>query len=118
MPQSEAGLYLAGLFLRFGVPLGLTLFLAWILKNMDLQWLEEEDRVKAAPGTDPQQRPQERPQEKSQGCWIYHNLPQEITAKKGSQGACWNLRIRFEGSLPDECLDCVYFKEKLFENAA
>lgn len=110
MLQSESSLYLAGLFLRFGVPLGLTIFLAWLLRNLDLHWLEEVTGERRDEKIDLRQEPQ--------GCWIIHNLPQEKSLSHDLQEACWKVRMGFEGVLPDQCLDCQYFKEGLLENAA
>jgi len=110
MLQSEGSMYLAGLFLRFGVPLGLTIFLAWLLKNMDLHWLDEVNGESQGEKPDLNQEPQ--------GCWIINNLPQEKYLSEDLQEACWKVRVGFEGILPDQCLDCKYFKEGILENAA
>ena len=110
MLQSDVSMYLVGLFLRFGVPLGLTLFLAWLLKNIDIQWLEQtngkSDRGEAEPPL------------LVMGCWILHNFRNESSPAYELGEVCWKLRMRFEGNLPDECLDCEYFEKGLLENAA
>jgi hypothetical protein len=110
MLQSDGSMYLVGLFLRFGVPLGLTIILAWLLKNIDLQWLKEANGEKEV--------------EKSdfpsiiQGCWILHNLSLEKSLSGDPQEGCWKVRVKFEGDLPDQCLECNFFTEGILENAA
>jgi hypothetical protein len=110
MTQGDIGMYLVGLFLRFGIPLGLTIILAWILKNLDLQWLEEREREPI------ESRIEDEGQ--SQGCWVLQNFSHEVSAINGHQDACWKVRMRIEGKLPDECLDCAYFKDTLLMDAA
>jgi cytochrome c-type biogenesis protein CcmE len=110
MLQSETSLYLAGLFLRFGVPLGLTIILAWLLRNMDMQWLEQADEDKGKDHRIEGQLPD--------GCWIIHNLSKDNHVDTELQDACWKVRVRFEGILPDQCLDCQYFQEGVLEDAA
>ena len=107
--QSGVDMYWVGLFLRFGVPLGLTLMLAWLLKNIDLQWLENAKDEIAESGGASSDMP---------GCWIYHNLSQENNKFQDLKAACWKVRVKFEGSLPEECLECVYFGKRLLENVA
>jgi hypothetical protein len=106
----EGALYLASLFLRFGVPLGLTIFLAWLLRNLDLHWLK--DAVK--------DHPKER-LNKGQvpdDCWVIHNVPNESDSAGKSKDPCWKIRMAFEGNLSDQCLECPYFKRGLLKSAA
>lgn len=110
MLQSETSLYLAGLFLRFGVPLGFTIILAWLLRNMDLHWLEKADEEKGQVNSTKEQLPE--------GCWIIHNLSKDDLTGMELHDTCWKVRMRFEGVLPDQCLECQYFKEGVLENAA
>jgi len=108
--QNDVSMYLVGLFLRFGVPLGITIMLAWLLKNIDLLWLEEANGERGVRKTDLPS--------KNQGCWILHNLSLENPPCGDLQEACWKVRVKFEGVLPDQCLDCKYFKERILDNAA
>ena len=110
MLQSETSLYLAGLFLRFGVPLCFTIILAWLLRNMDLQWLREAGEEKGKEKSIDRQLPE--------GCWIIHNLSKDDRRGMELPDVCWKVRMRFEGILPDHCLECQYFKEGVLENAA
>ena len=110
MPQSEGIMYLAGFFLRFGVPLGLTIFFAWLLRNLDLQWLKEAESVNQDQGSDEPQIPQD--------CWILQNIPRGKCPTEAFPEACWKVRMKFEGILPDQCLDCRYFEAGILENAA
>ncbi len=107
----EAGtLYLASLFLRFGVPVGLTIILAWVLRNLDLHWLNDTDKDHSEERLDKSRVPD--------GCWVIHNISngQEDIAKV--KDPCWKIRMAFEESLSDQCLECPYFKKELLENAA
>ncbi len=110
MLQSETSLYLAGLFLRFGVPLGFTILLAWLLRNLDLHWLEEAVEDKGVDHGNEVRLPD--------GCWIIHNFSKDHPEGIEPQDSCWKVRIRFEGILPDQCIDCPYFKEGVLEVAA
>ena len=110
MLQSETSLYIAGLFLRFGVPLGFTIILAWLLRNMDLQWLGEASQEKEDEKSITGQLPE--------GCWIIHNISKEDHRVMEPSEICWKVRMRFEGILPDQCIECPYFKEGVLENAA
>jgi hypothetical protein len=110
MPQSEGIMYLAGFFLRFGVPLGLTLFFAWLLKNLDLQWLKEAQSENQDQRSDELRIPQD--------CWILQNIPHGKDPNEVFPEACWKVRMNFEGFLPDQCLDCRYFEAGILENAA
>ena len=102
-------MYWVGMFLRFGIPLGFTLMLTWFLKNIDVQWLEEayEDNTVVT----------DTPCE-IHGCWIQHNLSQENSQNRDPNLACWKVRVKFEGILPDDCIDCEYFESRILENAA
>jgi hypothetical protein len=110
MLQSDVGMYLVGLFLRLGVPLGLTLFFAWLLKNIDLQWLEQSNGLSDRDETETPLR--------SQGCWILNNLANQGPVSSGQGELCWKVRMRLEGNFPDECLDCEHFEKGLLKNAA
>jgi hypothetical protein len=110
MLQGEGSLYLAGLFLRFGVPLGLTLILAWLLRNLDLRWVNEADHMEEHETIEEVQLPE--------ACWIIHNLSKDDGGSVEPQEPCWRVRMRFEGNLPSQCLDCTFFKEGLLEIAA
>ena len=110
MLQADGTLYLAGLFLRFGVPLGLTIILAWLLRNMDLRWMEE--------GEPSVESNRIENKELSEICWIVHNFVKDDGVELEAQETCWKVRMRFEGILPSECLDCEIFQEGLLEIAA
>ncbi|OGO16816.1 MAG: hypothetical protein A2Z14_07115 [Chloroflexi bacterium RBG_16_48_8] len=110
MLQSEGSLYLAGLFLRFGVPLGLTIILTWLLRNLDLHWLEQADDTRENETIEEAQL--------SEACWVVHNLSSDDGRCADLQEPCWRVRLRFEGNLSNQCLDCQFFKDGLLENAA
>jgi hypothetical protein len=108
--QSEGSLYLAGLFLRFGVPLGFTMILAWVLRNLDLRWIEEGDSSVENEKVEEDQLPE--------ACWIVHRSSTGNGRKAVALDPCWRIRMRFEGNLSSQCLDCQYFKDQIFEIAA
>jgi hypothetical protein len=110
MLQSEGSLYLAGLFLRFGVPLGLTIILAWVLRNLDLRWVEEGEPSIENETVEEDQLPE--------ACWIVHNTSTDNGRNATTQEPCWRIRMRFEGNLSSQCLDCQYFKDRILETAA
>jgi hypothetical protein len=110
MLESEGSLYLAGLFLRFGVPLGLTIILAWLLRNLDLRWIEEGDLSIEDEKVEEPQIPEV--------CWVLHNTSTDSGGNVDAQEPCWRVRMRFEGNLSSQCLDCQYFGDKILEVAA
>ena len=42
----EAGAVLAGFLIRFGIPVGLTVLVAWILRTLDRRWQAEAELVR------------------------------------------------------------------------
>lgn len=110
MLPEEGTLYLANLFLRFGVPLGLTIILAWLLRNLDLHWLDDAVRDHSEEHLNKRQAPND--------CWVIHNVSERMEGVEKIKDPCWKIRMSFEGSLLDQCMDCPYFKQGLLENAA
>lgn len=105
--------YWMGLFLRFGVPLGMTAVLAWMLRNLDERW-----RVEAgAEVSEPQQG-----EASSAECWNSRDCP-DARRERGRAAqerghACWQIRQALTGRLPEECLDCPVFMQSVLGLAA
>jgi hypothetical protein len=91
--------------LRLGVPVGLTLLLAWGLKRLDARWQAEAERQAA--------RPEVRQVAVSQlNCWEIRNCPPQRRASclafARSDKPCWE-NFSQNGYLRETCRDCLVF---------
>jgi len=104
----------AGMFLlRIGVPLAITLAVAYFLRRLDTRWQSEawaeweasqpQEKVKVTP----------RPFLTSEPCWSLKGCDETVRANcaatKQPDLPCWLARRRSEGKLPAECYDCRQF---------
>lgn len=92
---------MVGMFLlRLGVPLLITVAVAYSLHRLDVKWqlaaLERNMRVAAGPP-----------------CWELRNCPEEKRARcvafQRSTVPCWAARRAADGRLPQPCLTCALF---------
>ena len=94
-----------GVFLRLGVPIALTILVAWWLKSLDTQWQHESEA-----------RPAAKP------CWEVHGCTPEqraaCPAYLENQQPCWEVFRNADGELPPACLTCsVYSAAPVFAGA-
>ena len=103
--------------IRLGIPLAVTILVAWGLRRLDARWQAEADAQQltadvaiglVAPAA------VKAPAARQQPCWENRHCSE---AKRGSCAACaltdlpcWMARLRAEGSLPRRCYACQYFK--------
>jgi hypothetical protein len=99
---------IVGILLRFGIPLGLTLLLAWLLRKLDLRWLEEVRRQRASMSSLGAAVRQVR-------CWETRrcNPERHATCEAFLQPEipCWQHFRKDQGQLKEECLGCEVFQE-------
>lgn len=92
---------IAGLLLRFGLPVLVTLFLVWIFRRLDSRWQAEAEAI---PGEAVPNR----------GCWKVHNCPEEkragCAAYQHQDKPCWQVHREISGRLPERCFGCEVFR--------
>jgi hypothetical protein len=104
---------IAGILLRFGIPLGLTILLARFLRQLDSRWREEAEQ-KAIESQLQQQRQTILNLWLDQPCYSINNCTAQqksiCRAFSQTEKPCWEVK-RSNGSLAPECLDCNYRQE-------
>lgn len=117
MPWFEiAGIILLFL-IRLGIPLAITVLVAWGLRRLDARWQAEsearqltEDVVIGVIAPETVMAPAAR----QQPCWEYHHCTKversECAGCAMTDLPCWMARLRSQGSLPKRCYGCAYFK--------
>jgi len=100
-------------FLRIGVPLIITLAVAYFLRRLDAKWQADawaeweasrsQDGVIAAPNS----------LQPGESCWSLKGCDEttraNCAATKQPTLPCWLARRRSEGRLPAECYNCAQF---------
>lgn len=99
---------ITGLLLRFGIPIAITTFFVWVLRNLDARWQAEADNVRVRPhslGADVRQV----------RCWESRDCPLEkrdsCPAFTQPEKPCWQIFRDDQGRLLQTCLDCEVFRE-------
>lgn len=96
--------FIAGLLIRFAIPVALTVLFILLLRRLDERWQEEaKPRLKLA-------------QAKNPGCWMAMNCTEEnrrnCSAYAHSEVPCWqHFREKNNGLLQERCLGCKVFNE-------
>jgi hypothetical protein len=98
---------LTGLLLRLGVPIGLTVLAAWLLKRLDEGWQRQAEHRRAganALGAAPAEV----------RCWEKRACPEagreRCPAYARPDIPCWQVFREIEGGLPSRCLLCEVFR--------
>lgn len=91
--------------LRLGVPLALTILLAWWLRRLDARWQREGEVLQAQRARRPALTPP---------CWETRNCPPERRAAcpafTQTETPCWQIFRDPRGELRATCLDCNVFR--------
>ena len=97
----------AGLLLRVGIPIAITVIFILLLRRLDARWQAEidqsEQRVDSQEGSTPRT-----------GCWAQRGCEQEDRAKcqaYGSDIPCWQIFRDERGRLRDQCVNCEVFQK-------
>jgi len=102
--MEELLVLVVGLFLRIGIPIGITAFLILGLKRLDQRWQHEaeEERVKAAAPVG------------NTGCWEVNHCSDEqkadCKAYNEPERPCWQVFRGEDGCLQGKCLVCQVFR--------
>lgn len=104
--------------LRLGVPLAITLAVAYLLRRLDAKWQAEAwlkrevSRARGKTSAEPELLKVEQP------CWDLKGCDESVRAKcptaKIPNIPCWIARHQVEGRLPAECYNCDVFSPRQF----
>jgi hypothetical protein len=89
----------AGLILRLGLPIALTILAIALLRRLDARWQSEAGRY---------------PVQLATPCWEIKNCtPEQRTACSARESGqpCWQTRRLANGYLREECLTCEVFEQ-------
>ena len=106
---------IAGMFmLRIGVPVGLTLAVAFALRRLDAKWQAEAwAEWEASHSQEEVMAEAKLLQPSSEPCWSIKGCDESARANcaapKQPDIPCWLARRRSERKLPAECYDCTQF---------
>jgi hypothetical protein len=105
---------IAGMFLlRIGLPLAITLGVAYALRRLDAKWQAEAWAELETSQTQDTVITQVKPLVNEQPCWSTNGCDEaaraNCAAPKQPDIPCWLARRRSEGKLPAECYNCAQF---------
>ncbi|GAB4540473.1 MAG: hypothetical protein Kow0063_30300 [Anaerolineae bacterium] len=111
LPES---LVIAGMFLvRLGVPIAITLVVAYFLRRLDARWQAEAWAEWAANQPQENVSVRARPFLTNEPCWALKGCDETMRANCVATShpdlPCWLARRRSEGKLPAECINCAQF---------
>jgi hypothetical protein len=98
---------IAGLLLRFGIPIGLTALLVYALRRLDQKWQSEIELAT-------QSEPVQVSLFDKIRCWATKECSQEIRetwpAFLESGRTCWQVHRDVSGEMQPKCLECPVFQ--------
>lgn len=98
---------IAGLLLRFGIPIGITVLLVYTLRRLDQKWQREVELAAQAELVQVSLFDKIR-------CWATNDCSQEnhdtCQAFLERGRPCWQVHRDVSGEMQLECLDCPVFK--------
>jgi hypothetical protein len=99
---------LLGLLLRYGVPIGITALVVWMLTKLDARWQEQADLRRVARSTLGAEVRQVR-------CWetteCSRDQRENCPAYTEPEVPCWQVFRKRDSRLREECLTCHVFLE-------
>jgi hypothetical protein len=110
----EAGVIVGMFLLRLGVPLAITLVVAYFLRRLDAKWQAEAwVQWEASQPQEELVAEAKRLHAGKQPCWSLKGCDEvaraNCAASKFIDIPCWLARRRSEGKLPAECIRCAQF---------
>jgi len=104
----------AGMFvLRLGVPLIITLAVAYFLRRLDAKWQTDAWAEWEASHSQNEVIAEANPLRPSDDCWSLKGCDEttraNCAAPKQPDIPCWLARRQSEGKLPTECYNCAQF---------
>ena len=105
--------------IRLGIPLAVTILIAWGLRQLDARWQAEATAQQLTADVVIGVVAPEKviaPVARQQPCWSFKHCAMEqrsgCAAYAMADLPCWMARLRAEGRLPGHCYACQYFKER------
>ena len=105
--------------LRLGIPIAVTVLIAWGLRRLDARWQAEaaaQQSSRAVAAGDLDAAAVTSPLAAQQPCWELNNCSD---AQRGNCPACaaldipcWMARLRADGKLPARCYGCALFRTR------
>ena len=105
--------------LRLGIPIAVTVLIAWGLRRLDARWQAEaaaQQSSRAVAAGDLDAGAVTSPLAAQQPCWELNNCSD---AQRGNCPACaaldipcWMARLRADGKLPARCYGCALFRTR------
>lgn len=105
--------------LRLGIPIAVTVLIAWGLRRLDARWQAEaaaHQSSRAVAAGDLDAAAVTSPLAAEQPCWELNNCAE---AQRGNCPACaaldipcWMARLRADGKLPARCYGCALFRTR------
>ena len=105
--------------LRLGIPIAVTVLIAWGLRRLDARWQAEaaaQQSSRAVAAGDLAAAAVTSPLAAQQPCWELNNCSE---AQRGNCPACaaldipcWMARLRADGKLPARCYGCALFRTR------
>ena len=103
----DAAIIVGMFLLRLGVPLVITLIVAYLFRRLDARW-EAEAQAR------PEAIRQLEAATAKKRCWEEKGCSQEQRARcpacRLTDIPCWLARLRVENRLPNECLNCPRYR--------
>ncbi len=97
------GVFLVGILVRFGLPIGITALLVWWFRQLDQRWQSEAELQRA------------RVEVKNPGCWEINRCAEESRARcrayANPDKPCWQVFRGTDGHLQERCLGCDVFRK-------
>lgn len=105
--------------LRLGIPIAVTVLIAWGLRRLDARWQAEaaaQQSSRAVAAGDLDAAAITSPLAAEQPCWELNNCAE---VQRGNCPACaaldipcWMARLRADGKLPARCYGCALFRTR------
>lgn len=99
---------IAGLVLRIGLPVALTILAIWLLRKLDEHWKQQAGQVEGGG---------QRVLARNPGCWDMHHCSAEMRAQclayANPDKPCWQIYRSTDGRLRESCLGCDVFQQAL-----
>lgn len=96
------GVFLVGVLVRFGLPIGITALLVYWFRQLDQRWQAAAELERS------------RVPVKNPGCWDINNCPAELRAGcrayANQDKPCWQVFRGTDGHLQEKCLGCKVFR--------
>lgn len=99
-------IFFAGVLVRIGIPVALTVALIWVFGQLDARWKREAALHQG-------ERPALASQVRNSGCWQYQGCSEENRKRCPAYAQldmpCWQVFRKEDGRLKERCIGCQVF---------